>query len=68
MAIIIKNGIPHRQIKLRDSSIEATAIELQKTTKIIAAYNPPANKIKTQDLDALMNIENKVALIRDFNA
>jgi hypothetical protein len=67
VAAIIKNNIPHKQLREVQSSIEHLIIKLQNTT-IVAAYNRPDNNFSEQDLENLLNTGRKTLLIGDLNA
>lgn len=71
-AVCILKWIQHLRVDTVDSQIENTAVKVVQAGNenylITASYCSPNRKIKTQDLKALLDPQQKIVLMGDLNA
>ncbi|GFS82040.1 RNA-directed DNA polymerase from mobile element jockey [Trichonephila clavipes] len=71
-ALFVKNSIRHHAILNVSNTFENSSVIIQigNNSKITVAciYRPPHGSIKTTELDAILNYNNKAFLFGDFNA
>ncbi|CAG5096306.1 Protein of unknown function [Cotesia congregata] len=58
----------HTEQPIETNDLESHAIRLSDDTLIVSCYDPPQVKLNTSDLDKILNANNKVIAIGDFNS